>query len=389
MVKPGTALKSHNKHMFKMLPKNGMHYSFWKPSEDEDDKSDGKTNNELRILPPMMSTKIMIKFDRKHKKEGTNATRAAFDLGIAQLFSNAANIVRSAGYHGQDLAAFWRLPKMGTFLETASDNTVSRFAAKMLQARENCLEKQDEILQARANDLNKQGKKLQDIDDDLENQRKMFHARDCEAAKAIDGFNRVIEVASMMSGGASALKEDQYSDEATLLMASYTGMTECFNDSDDTDASEAGYEPTDNDYEATDNEAHRAKRVKVEKPFATDGDVCPSFAEDFGNTPLTIRPRAPDILDGANKTNAKEAVMAPTNTGDAAHDVAPTMGTKWSDDMDRDTHVKWYWENKQSKPASYYDEILARSAKDSEMDYDLDDEEMDYDSDDEEMDLDM
>lgn len=392
MVRPRKALRSKSMQLFKMLPKMGMFYSFWKvsllslstpcqetmfsntvkPNEDETNK----TNNERRILPPNISTKIMIKFNHK---SGKGTTRNDFDRDVAQLFSNAEKIVRSAGYHGQDPSAFWHVPKRGTFLEFASDNTVSRFTEKILQARENGLEKQAEMLKARAIEMQKQGQTTQAIEQELQNQRDIFQARDCQTAKAVDGFNRAMEVASIMSGGASALMEAEYKDATTIPMALYTSMTNHFADSDDTDASEADDQPTDNDEEPTDDESPATKRVKIDEPCATDGEARPSFAADLGNNPLTIRTRAPKDLGGPDKTNAKEPVMSSTNNGEATANVAPTVGIDWSDNMDRDTHVKWYWANKNSKPSSYYDELFARSAEDSEMDYEVDDQDMDLD----------
>ncbi|POS71357.1 hypothetical protein DHEL01_v210251 [Diaporthe helianthi] len=348
MVKPGQALKSHNKHMFKMLPQKGMYYDLWEP--DQDEGKNNKSRNDRRILPPKMSTKIMMKFNHKHKQAGTQPTRDAFDREVAELFNKANEAVRSAGYNGKDASydsVFWRVPKMGTFLETASDNTASRFAAKMLQAREIGLEKQGGAREY-----------------------------DCETAKAIDGFNRSILVASLASSGAEALASDKpCTEETNFSMASYTNMIEQFDNSDDTDASESGCEPIDNKKVPTDDEAPAAKRVKAEKPLPTHGEAPPSFGLELGNTPLTIRTREPEEANGANETASNEPAMPPTNNGEAAPYVAPADNHDWSAEMDLDFDENWYWANKRTMPASYYDELIAKdySAEEIEMDYDMDD----------------
>lgn len=395
MGKRARVVSVHKMHMFHMLPKTGMFYSFWEvsflalPTSSQEttfsnnikrnEDQTNQTSNERRILPPNMSTKIMVKFLHKF---GNGATKNDFDRDVSQLFTNAKGVLRRSGYNGQDPSSdpvFWRVPKMGTFLETASDNTVARFAAKMLQARETVLEKQS---RASKHDCEKDLKKqIAALEFDYETGMVKQDAAtkfDCETAKAIDDFNGVIQIAFLASGGAQALMSDeQLTEETTISMASYTSTTDQFNNDDDTDASETEY-----DEEPTDDESPANKRVQVEKPFTTDGEARPSFAMDLGGAPLTIRTRASMDLDGANKTSAQEPAMPSTNNSEAAPDVAPTGGIEWSENMDLETHVKWYWAQKNSKPASYYDEVLARAVEDSKVDYEEDDS-------DPEMDLDM
>lgn len=303
-----------------------------------------KTDNDRRILPPNMSTKIMSKFVNKHKQP----TRKAFDQAIAELFDKAASIVLEIGLNGQNPAYdsdFWHAPKLGTFLETISDKTTSNFAAKMLESRES--------------GLGKQG----------------GHATkyDCETAKAIDRFNEAVQVASVASSGMQALMSDSYTEKVNFSMASYTSMVDQFDPNDDTDA------PVDSDEEPADDEAPPAKRVKLEKPRTTDGEAGPDFALNVDTAPLAVRVRA-SPSKGANRTDAEDLEMPRPLTTDrkTGPDRAPKVGTmSLAERMKARTAVPFYGPK---KPDPEWDALLARTSKPYGWRFGLD-EDLDEDAD--------
>lgn len=273
-----------------MLPHEGMRYEFWVVSphvvmlradtnctssnlqffEKVDVVNNNKTYEEERILPPNMSTKIMRKFNQKHKQP----TRKDFDQAIAEVFNKAEHFVLNLGLSGKypsDGSDFWHVPKIGTFLETISDQSTSHFLAKILEGRKKHL--------------------------DLGIQRPGGGLYDCETAKAIDRFNEAMHITSVVGSGVDALMKDAYPESANFSMASL--MIEGFDSDDDTDTEDS----IDNDADPGDDEAPAAKRVKLEMSSTADDQTNAYSALAVGTAPLAFRVREPDVSDGANKND--------------------------------------------------------------------------------------
>lgn len=229
--------------------------------------NNNKAYVEKRILPPNMSTKIMSKFHQKHKQPNKLATRKDFDQAIAEIFDKAEHFVLNLGLSGKYPSYesdFWRVPKIGTFLEKVSDNSTSHFLAKIREGRESYIETDG------------------------------AGRYDCETAKAIDRFNEAMQIASVLGSGVDDLMKDAYPESA---MASL--MVDNFDPDDDTDIEDT----IDNDAEPGDDEAPTAKRVKLEMASTTDDQTHTYSALAVGTVSLAFRVREPEVSDGANKND--------------------------------------------------------------------------------------
>lgn len=188
-----------------------------------------------------MATKIMIQLRKKYKE----TSKDNFDTEIAALFNNASRIVNELAKDGKYPACdldFWAAPKVGTVFEYVSDNTVYRFAVKLLEAREAWL--------ARGHIFSVG-----------------FASHKCKAANAIDCFNEDVEVAELKTGGAAVLMDEDYPGDDIFPMKSY--LIDQFNESEDTDDTDEEEDLSDE----SDDEAPAAEHAKGKRARTADDDV--------------------------------------------------------------------------------------------------------------------
>lgn len=238
-----------------------------------------------------MSTKIMIQFHKKYNK----TTKNDFDHAIAELFDSASatvnNKLANAGKNPSYEFDFWRDPKLGTVFENVSDKTTYRFAVKLLEARKRWIERQP-------------------VEQESSHDAARF---ECKAAKAIDRFNGIVEVAALASSGVTALMNGVFTETVDFAMNSY--MIDQFNQFSDTEEDSSDDEGPNQPRAAKrgmieqtgtpdgDIEAPTAKRVKVQKTGTADGDVGFDPALVAGTARLAIGGGAPEVSNGAKEDN--------------------------------------------------------------------------------------
>ncbi|KAL2285031.1 hypothetical protein FJTKL_08555 [Diaporthe vaccinii] len=184
--------RANNMQLFHMLPKNGLYYEFWDEENEED------SNRTLRrILPAIMSTKIMIQLHKKYN----NPTKSNLDHAITALFDSASATITKLANGGKNPSYefnFWSTPKVGAIFENVSDRTTYRFAIKMLEARKRWVERQPIVEQP-----NNGAAKYE-----------------CKAAKAIDRFNSAVDVAAVASAGVTGLMNGVFAEAVDFTMDS-------------------------------------------------------------------------------------------------------------------------------------------------------------------------
>ncbi|KAK7718452.1 hypothetical protein SLS64_002407 [Diaporthe eres] len=225
--------RANNMQLFHMLPKNGLYYEFW-----YDD--DANTHTVRRILPAIISTKIMIQLHKKYN----NPTKGNFDHAITALFDSASATITKLANGGKNPSYefnFWSTPKAGTIFENVSDRSTYRFAIKMLEARKRWIERQPIVEQPNNN----------------------VAKYECKAAKAIDRFNSAVDVAAVASAGVTGLMNGVFDEAVDFTMDSC--MIGQFNQFSDTEEEE------EDDDDVSDDEG--ALQPRGAKRGTTDGDI--------------------------------------------------------------------------------------------------------------------
>lgn len=272
-----------------------------------------KNHTLRRILPAIMSTKIMIQLHKKYNKP----TKQDFDYAIAELFNNASNTVSDLNGTGKNPSYdlnFWRGPKVGTIFEKVSDKTTYRFAVKVLEARDRWVDR--ERAREAARKLARQRAGQAPSHDAARNEAAKYES---EAAKAIDRFKANAEVAALASGGVADLMNAVFTEPIDFTMSSY--MIDQFKQLSDTEdealSDDEGPRPRPAQPRASkrgmlevtgtadrDIEAPTAKRVKLQKTGTTDSGFDPALVS--GTAKMTLAGGEPEGSKGAKENNTND-----------------------------------------------------------------------------------